>query len=311
MHKIKVLLVDDEEAYVRTMAERMEMRDVGSRVALSGEEALRMVKEDEPDVMVLDLRMPGIDGMEVLERMKKEHPDVQVIILTGHGSDKEEKEARRLGAFEYLQKPADTTDLLRTVRSAWSKSVKAAVEFIKDSKDEFDKSMSAAALAEGGAPEAAREMMRRPKRPGVHDSREPEVEKQRPADNLKVLLVDDEEDLVRTMAERMEMRDLGSEVALDGHEALRMLEQDTPDVMVLDLRMPGIDGMEVLKRVKKAYPQIEVIIMTGHGTDEDEEEAHRLGAFDYLRKPVDMNHLMDVVRQAGRARRESQLSGGE
>ncbi len=63
MSKIKLLLVDDEEDYVKTMAERMEMRDVGSRVALSGEEALQMVEEDAPDVMVLDLRMPGVDGM--------------------------------------------------------------------------------------------------------------------------------------------------------------------------------------------------------------------------------------------------------
>jgi len=311
MHKINVLLVDDEEAYVRTMAERMEMRDVGSRVALSGEEALQMVKEDEPDVMVLDLRMPGIDGMAVLERMKKEHPEVQVIILTGHGSDKEEKEARRLGAFEYLQKPADTTQLLSTIRSAWSKSVKAAVDFLKDSKDEFGKSMSAAALAEGGAPEAAREIMQDPRRRRAQETAEPEADKERSVDALKVLLVDDEEDLVRTMAERMEMRDLASDVALDGHQALKMLEEDTPDVMILDLRMPGLDGMEVLKRVKKAYPQIEVIIMTGHGTDIDEEEAHRLGAFDYLRKPVDMSHLMDVVRQAGHARRESHGSDDE
>jgi DNA-binding NtrC family response regulator len=82
MSKIKLLLVDDEEDYVKTMAERMEMRDVGSRVALSGEEALQMVEEDAPDVMVLDLRMPGINGMEVLERVKREHPHVQVIILT-------------------------------------------------------------------------------------------------------------------------------------------------------------------------------------------------------------------------------------
>ena len=115
MSKIKLLLVDDEEDYVKTMAERMEMRDVGSRVALSGEVALQMVEEDAPDVMVLDLRMPGINGMEVLERVKQEHPHVQVIILTGHGSEKEEKEARRLGAFEYLQKPADTSQLLATV----------------------------------------------------------------------------------------------------------------------------------------------------------------------------------------------------
>jgi DNA-binding NtrC family response regulator len=92
-------------------------------------------------------------------------------------------------------------------------------------------------------------------------------------------------------------------VALGGEQALQMMEGEIPDVMVLDLRMPGLDGMEVLRRVKNTYPQVEVIIMTGHGSDEDEEEALRLGAFDYLRKPVDINNLMETVRRAGRAAR--------
>ena len=107
MSKIRVLLVDDEEDYVKTMAERMDMRDLQSRVALSGEEALGVLETDPPDVIVLDLRMPGMQGMEVLEKVKRDHPHIQVIILTGHGGEKEEKEARRLGAFEYVQKPAD------------------------------------------------------------------------------------------------------------------------------------------------------------------------------------------------------------
>ena len=95
-----------------------------------------------------------------------------------------------------------------------------------------------------------------------------------------------------------------SDVALDGEQALEMLQDEVPDVMVLDLRMPGIDGMEVLRRVKKQYPQLEVIIMTGHGSDKDEAEARRLGAFDYLRKPVDINRLMEIVREAGGSNRE-------
>ena len=304
MNKMKVLLVDDEEEYVTTMAERMQMRDVGSRVALNGEEALQMVEDDPPDVMVLDLRMPGIDGMEVLERVKNEHPNVQVVILTGHGSDKEEKEARRLGAFQYLQKPADTNQILSVVRSAWSKSIQAAAEFVKDSKAEIDRSMTAAAFAEGGAPELAKEVMEAKK--AKSPSKPQQGAETTSAQSLKVLLVDDEEDLVRTMAERMEMRDVGSDVALDGQQALDMLENDIPDVMVLDLRMPGMDGMEVLRRVKETYPQIAVIIMTGHGSDKDEEEARRLGAFDYLRKPVDMSQLMEVVRNAGRVRDEGE-----
>jgi DNA-binding NtrC family response regulator len=298
MRKIKLLLVDDEEDYVRTMAERMEMRDVGSRVALNGEEALRMVQEDAPDVMVLDLRMPGIDGMAVLERVKKTHPHIQVIILTGHGSDREEREARQLGAFEYLQKPADTVRLLATVRSAWKKSL----EFLQQSRDKFDRAMTAAALAEGGLTEAAQDHLVEP-----HDADEAGPAETEPAHTpggaaLKVLYVDDEEDFVRTMAERMEMRALGGEVALSGEAALHMIEGDVPDVMVLDLRMPGLDGLEVLRRVKATYPQVEVIVMTGRGTEQDEEEAKKLGAFAYLTKPVDINELMETVRAAGRTR---------
>jgi DNA-binding NtrC family response regulator len=279
------------------------MRDVGSRVALSGEEALQMVEEDTPDVMVLDLRMPGINGMEVLERVKREHPHVQVIILTGHGSEREEEEARRLGAFEYLQKPADTSQLLGTVRSAWARGL----QFLKDSRDEFQRTMSAAAMAEGGLPEMARQGGRAAGPSQAAASVEAKSEQADAAGQaLKVLFVDDEEDFVRTMAERMEMRDLGGEIALSGQQALEMLENDVPDVMVLDLRMPGVDGMEVLRRVKQTLPQIEVIIMTGHGSDQDEEEARRLGAFDYLRKPVDIDQLMETVRNAGRARQSAE-----
>jgi len=152
MSKIRVLLVDDEEDYVRAMAERMDMRDLQSRVALSGEEALKVLETDPPDVIVLDLRMPGIQGMEVLERVRRDHPHIQVIILTGHGGETEEAEARRLGAFEYLQKPADTGALVKTIQGAWRRSVQMAKDLLKESREEFDRSMTAAALAEGGMP---------------------------------------------------------------------------------------------------------------------------------------------------------------
>ncbi len=118
---------------------------------------------------------------------------------------------------------------------------------------------------------------------------------------LKILLVDDEEDFVRTMAERLQMRDLGSDVALNGEDALSMLEEDLPDVMVLDLKMPGIGGLEVLEAVKSRYPTVQVIILTGHGSEKDEAIALRLGAFAYLKKPVDIQDLMAEVRRAGEA----------
>jgi DNA-binding response OmpR family regulator len=117
---------------------------------------------------------------------------------------------------------------------------------------------------------------------------------------FKVLLVDDEEEYVTTLGERMEMRGFKPEVAFSGEQALRMLKHSLPDVMVLDLKMPGIDGLEVLRKVKKTYPQIQVIILTGHGSDRDEAAARRLGAFDHLQKPVDINDLVHIMQLAFR-----------
>jgi CheY-like chemotaxis protein/cytidylate kinase len=114
----KVLLVDDEREFVQTLSERLLMRDMGSAVAYDGESALQMVTEEEPEVMILDLKMPGIDGIEVLKRVKGTHPDMEVIILTGHGSEVDRETCMKLGAFAYLQKPVDIEVLSETIKKA-------------------------------------------------------------------------------------------------------------------------------------------------------------------------------------------------
>jgi len=114
----KVLLVDDEREFVQTLSERLLMRDMGSAVAYDGESALQMVTEEEPEVMILDLKMPGIDGIEVLKRVKETHPDMEVIILTGHGSEVDRETCMKLGAFAYLQKPVDIEVLSETIKKA-------------------------------------------------------------------------------------------------------------------------------------------------------------------------------------------------
>lgn len=114
----KILLVDDEREFVQTLSERLMMRDLGSAVAYDGESALEVAREDEPDVMILDLKMPGIDGIEVLRRIKKTQPEIEVIILTGHGSETDKTVCMELGAFAYLQKPVDIDELSATIKAA-------------------------------------------------------------------------------------------------------------------------------------------------------------------------------------------------
>jgi len=118
----KVLLVDDEREFVQTLSDRLQMRDVGSAVVYDGEQALSAIEEEEPEVMVLDLKMPGIDGVEVLRRVKTEHPNVEVIVLTGHGSAEVEKLCMDLGACAYLEKPVDVETLAATMKEAYRKA---------------------------------------------------------------------------------------------------------------------------------------------------------------------------------------------
>jgi DNA-binding response OmpR family regulator len=97
------------------------MRHIESAVVHGGLEALDVVDEDEPEVMVLDLKMPGVDGLEVLRRVKAEHPKVEIIVLTGHGSKEMEALCMEMGAYAYLEKPVDIAVLTRKMQEAYRK----------------------------------------------------------------------------------------------------------------------------------------------------------------------------------------------
>ncbi|MGW8194796.1 MAG: response regulator [Desulforhopalus sp.] len=117
----KVLLVDDEQDFVQTLSERLNTRDYGSYPVFNGEQALELLDHETPDVMVLDLKMPGINGVEVLHKTKEVKPEIEIIILTGHGSEEDRKTCMELGAFAYLQKPVDISDLTATIDKAYKK----------------------------------------------------------------------------------------------------------------------------------------------------------------------------------------------
>ena len=117
---------------------------------------------------------------------------------------------------------------------------------------------------------------------------------------LKVLLVDDEKEFVTTLAERLELRGMHVEIATDGEMSLSMIETDPPQVVVLDVMMPGLSGMEVLARIKAIDPKIQVILLTGHGATKDGIKGMQLGAFDYLIKPVDIDELIEKLNEAAK-----------
>jgi DNA-binding NtrC family response regulator len=113
-----------------------------------------------------------------------------------------------------------------------------------------------------------------------------------------VLLVDDEVPFIETMTKRLNKRQLMVLPAYSGREALEELENNAVDVVILDVKMPGMDGIETLREIKKAHPLVEVIMLTGHATVETAVEGMRLGAFDYLMKPCEIEELLAKVREA-------------
>ncbi len=143
--EIKVLLVDDEVEFVTTLAERLRLRELKVDSVFDGSQALTYIGKIEPDVIVLDLKMPGLHGIEVLREIKKTRPTIQVIILTGHGTDQDEAEARKLGGFDFLRKPAEIDLLVRKIKEAFQEKV--------------ERVMSAIAFAEGGDLDDAKKIL--------------------------------------------------------------------------------------------------------------------------------------------------------
>lgn len=113
-----------------------------------------------------------------------------------------------------------------------------------------------------------------------------------------VLLVDDEQRFVDNLAKRLNLRGFNTLVAYDCHSAIKSIHQHSPGLIVLDLRLPDIDGIELLRRIKDKDPHIQVIILTGHGTKQDCQECLALGARAFLQKPVDISELTQLLSEA-------------
>ncbi len=119
-----------------------------------------------------------------------------------------------------------------------------------------------------------------------------------------ILIVDDEDDLVSTMAERLVLRGFAVKTATNATDALRHVSENSFSVVILDLKMPGIGGLELMREIKRKAPDLPVILFTGHGSGADAEKGIREGAVACLLKPVDIDELIAKVRTAARGKED-------
>jgi DNA-binding response OmpR family regulator len=121
---------------------------------------------------------------------------------------------------------------------------------------------------------------------------------------MRVLIVDDEAELVSALAERLRLRGFEATGATSGDAALARLASAPCDVVLLDVKMPVLGGLDVLQRIRQDHPGLPVVLLTGHGSTHDADRGMQLGAADYLMKPVSIEDLVRVLRATGAAERE-------
>lgn len=120
--------------------------------------------------------------------------------------------------------------------------------------------------------------------------------------HAKVLLVDDEEEFTFTLSKRLEARNLKVKTVNRGEDAVEMADEQEFDAVILDLSMPGMDGLETLQKIKENHPDVEIIMLTGYASVESSDKAMKIGAEDFLEKPVDIRYLLNKIEEAHKKR---------
>jgi DNA-binding NtrC family response regulator len=254
---IRVLLVDDEAEFLASMSRSLQRRGFDVKTAPDGRTGLGLVAKEPFDVIVLDVKMPGMGGEQVFHELRRLRPCVPVIMLTGHGTIQQAFEISKEGVFDYLAKPCEVEELAQILQSA------AQAQQSTPAPDEPS--------ATGGP---------------------------------RVLLVDDEVELLDSLSHALQRRGMEVAVAPDAARGLAQMDRKVFDVVVLDMRMPGIQGMAALEQMKAKYSSTEVIVLTGHPSAASAVQATKLGAFDFLMKPVSVEVLVRRIQAAYRQRCE-------
>jgi len=256
-----ILVVDDERLICDLLRSVLAGHGHEVLMAMNGREGLELFKKHRPRFTLLDLRMPEMNGIEVLKQIRAIDPQAAVLILTAWGSDALEKQARQLGVVDFLSKGLSLDVLVDAMERTLQQSAQAA--------------SPAQAAAPVGAPQAA------PVATGDEDF---------------ILVVDDEPQIRDLLKRFLTLRGYKVRVASDGQQALTMVEQQAPQLIVLDVYMPGINGVEVLRQLRRRKFTGGVILLTGSQDDKLLQEALDLGSVDVMGKPVDLERLALAIQ---------------
>jgi len=251
--KAKILIIEDEQPLVELLSTKLAKEGYSVSFAYDGEEGFKLIKEIKPDLILLDIVMPKMDGYEVLEKLSEEGNKIPVIIISNSGQPVEIEKTRKLGAVDHLIKTEfNPIDVLNKVHEC---------------------------LENGGRPKNG------------HDGKEvikPKIDETARQLGIKVLLVEDDAFLREICSKKLVKEGLAVYEAIDGEQALSGIESVMPDIILLDIILPAIDGFQILHQIRThqnaRIAKTPVIMLSNLGQEDDIKKASDMGANDYLVK---------------------------
>jgi CheY-like chemotaxis protein len=278
----RILIVDDEAQNLELMEAMLTSSGYEVFLAQEGEEALRLARERKPDLILLDLMMPGLSGFEVCARVKTDPQTggIPVLFVTALNQISDKERAMAAGGDDFLTKPFQRTELLTRIE---------ALLRVRHLNRDLDR-----ALAYLHELELTRHAQQ-PKKPAAPTP---------PAEGTGTILVVDDELLARQLFADV-LREAGYIIheAENGERALEIARQETIDVVLLDIMMPGMSGLEVLAQLGEFAPDSPVVIATANPTSDNAIAALRLGAFDFIVKGFKNEVMLTTVARAMDRRR--------
>lgn len=271
----KVLIIEDEEVLLEVLQGKFKKEGYLVEAARDGAEGLIKVRSFRPDIILLDMIMPKLDGFQFLEKMQQDEAvkNIPVVIISNSGQPVEIERALKLGVKDYIIKtefdPQEVLDKMNKI--------------LNSSQTEQDKAnLSSSSKISGPV------VVDNTEKPAVVSPGREEQQNSSALDKEKacILIVEDDKFLRDLLVHKLEEKDYQTEVAIDGEEGYQKINQLKPDLVLLDLILPGVDGFEVLKKVHEnsELVQIPIIILSNLGQQEEIEKGLSLGAKDYLIK---------------------------
>jgi DNA-binding response OmpR family regulator len=243
----KILIVEDDPDIRRGLSIRLRVNNYETVFAYDGISAIGAAQREKPDLVLLDLGLPGGDGFVVMERLGQLVPDLPVIVLSARDPLLNRERSLAAGAKAFLQKPAENDELLDAICSALGQE--RAVPML---------------VSENSA---------------------------------KILIVEDDEDIRRGISIRLRANKYDTVFASDGISAVKSVQRDRPDLVLLDLGLPGGDGFVVMQRLKVFAPELPIIVLSARDPLLNRDRALAEGALAFLQKPVENEELLRAIRR--------------